>query len=89
MPKRKLIAKVEINDDAGGSIEYLELEIIARDSCRQAATLGSYAVFAGIFLSGKHRDATVRPTNYLNLWRHFEVGFCKFKSVPMNDYITK
>jgi hypothetical protein len=21
--------------------------------------------------------------------RHFEVGFCKFKSVPMNDYITK
>ena len=23
------------------------------------------------------------------LWRHFGVGFCKFKSVPMNDYITK
>ena len=25
----------------------------------------------------------------LELWRHFGVGFCKFKSVPMNDYITK
>ena len=25
----------------------------------------------------------------LKLRRHFEVGFCKFKSVPMNDYITK
>ena len=33
MPERKLIIEVEINDDAGGSIEDLEREIIAQDIC--------------------------------------------------------
>ncbi len=27
--------------------------------------------------------------NTSSLWRHFGVGFCEFKSVHMNDYITK
>ncbi len=37
MSERKPIIEVGINDDAGGSIEDLEREILARDICGQAA----------------------------------------------------
>ncbi len=37
MSERKLIIEVDINDDAGGSIEDLEREILAPDIYGQAA----------------------------------------------------
>nr|QNO54136.1 hypothetical protein KOBOILMI_00004 [Methanosarcinales archaeon ANME-1 ERB7] len=37
MPERKLIIEFGIDDDAGGSIEDLEREILAQDICGQAA----------------------------------------------------
>ncbi len=37
MSERKLIIEVDIDDDAGGSIEDLEWEILVQDICGQAA----------------------------------------------------
>ena len=37
MPERKLATEIDIDDDAGGSIEDLKWEILAQDICGQAA----------------------------------------------------
>ncbi len=58
---------------------------------RDACLSGSNFVVYNKYIS----SSTIGPGKQIEfpfkikLWRHFGVGFCKFKSVPMNDYITK
>ena len=50
---------------------------------------GGAPTFANFRNKAKDARSKMLENGESNLWRHFGVGFCKFKSVPMNEYITK
>ena len=70
MPERKLATEIDIDDDAGGSIEDLKWEILAQDICGQAARKYLNSLQDGMTQQAKMRKGSKKihiKTPILNL----------------------